>query len=140
MTVTRLIVRAQNAADAAARTHGDRARAVEEHAAVTSAVFEEARLAARSLQARGFPGIQVVAHWTKRGWLRAGHAVEMGGWMVYDLGDGGDGSPSTKIYLLSDGRIQIHGGTPIASADRLLTLGHAQRLLRALQRMSKPSI
>lgn len=53
--------------------------------------------------------------------------------MVYDLADGDADSVSTKIYLLSDGRIQIHGGSPIDTADRLLEPSRARTLLKRLR-------
>lgn len=124
-----------NARDAAAERQRQEQLAVDEHAVDTAAAFAEARHLARDLEARGFPGIQVVPHWTPGGWFRSGRRLEMGGWMVYDLGDGGDRWESTKVYLISDGRLQIAGGEPLSDADHLLTPHRAAALLAALRRM-----
>lgn len=124
-----------NAEQAAAAQQFDKQHALDDHAAVTAAIFREGRSLARELEARGFPGVQVVPAWTSGGRFRRGRRIDLAGWMLYDCGDGGDRSESSKVYLISDGRIQVGGGNPFADAERLLSPRDADGILAALRHM-----
>jgi hypothetical protein len=125
----------QNATDAVTRAQQQRDQEEAAHIATTAEIFREARATAEFLASRGYPDIQVVTHREKRrGFLGGSSVIEVGGWMVYELADGGDGGgENSKYYVLSDGRLQWCGGEPFTSVAKLRTPDGAVELLRRIR-------
>jgi len=130
------LVRArQNAADAVTRAQRQQDEEEAAHIATTAEIFREARVTAAFLASQRYPDIQVVPHWKKRGGFFGGSSVvEVGGWVVWELADGGDGGgENSKYYVLSDGRLQWCGGEPFTSVAKLRTPEGAVELLRRIR-------